>query len=205
MPEHVHQALAHLQGDVAYEPVTYYDVRVPRIDIPTLDISNEINREGFQKRRYRAGQLVALVFLLADGEEADTRFGFAENDPRIDLAHDGELREHLGAAIDIGAYIHDDDGRAFEGRESGGQRGTVDTPDHALHHLGGRHDGAGVSGRHHALGDTLANKPGGDANGTVAFGADGAGSAIVHGDGFARMMDRDREVAHTLVLVEFLL
>src|SRR5260370_2430848 len=105
MSEHVHQALAHLQGDVADEPVTYYDVRVPRIDIPSLHISDEINWEGLQKRCYRAGQLVALVLLFADGQKADARFGLVENDSRIDLAHDDDLREHFGAAVDIGAHI----------------------------------------------------------------------------------------------------
>ena len=49
-------------------------------------------------------------------------------------------------------------GLPLSGGKDAGQRGAVDAPDHALHHLGGRHHGAGVAGGDESLRHAVAHQ-----------------------------------------------
>ena len=68
--DHVHQALAHLQRDVSDEPVANNHVDFAGVDVAALHVSDEMDGQGFEQRRGRAGQFVAFVLFFADGEQA---------------------------------------------------------------------------------------------------------------------------------------
>ena len=68
----------------------------------------KFRRKSFEQRRRRAREVVPFVFFLADGEKADAGIRRAEDHTRIDIAHDGELRQHLRLAIDVRPDIDDD-------------------------------------------------------------------------------------------------
>ena len=76
----------------------------------------KLRLQALEQRRGGAGDLVALVLFFADGEEADARLGRLQDDARVDLAHDGELRQHARRAIDIRADVDHHHGRALDDR-----------------------------------------------------------------------------------------
>ena len=113
---------------------------------------------------------------------------------RIDVAHDGELRQHVGRAIDVGAHIHHHHRSAFEGGEGRGQSRPIHAGEHALHQFGRRHHGAGVAGRNEAVRDAVPHQASGHPDGAVALVAHRFRDAVVHGDVFAGVMHFDRQI-----------
>ena len=129
--------------------------------------------------------------------------GAMQNVARVDFAHDGELRQHVGRAIHVGAHVHQHDRRTDHGGKDAEQRGTFHARHHALHHLGGGHDGAGVAGRHEALGTPVAYQPRGHAHRAIPLGPHRLGGAVFHGDAFAGVYDLDGKIAVAFVLFQF--
>ena len=75
MLDHVDQAFAHLERHVADEAVADDDVDVAAVDVAAFHVADEVEVQALEQRRGGAGQVVALVFFFADGEEADARLG----------------------------------------------------------------------------------------------------------------------------------
>ena len=71
--DHVHQAFAHLQRDVADESVADDHVGLAGEDIAAFHVADEMNGQRLQQRRGGARQLVALVLFFADGKQPDAR------------------------------------------------------------------------------------------------------------------------------------
>src|SRR5215471_13718029 len=73
--EHVHQALADLECDVADEAVANDDVDLARVHVAAFDVADEIEPQALEQRPGRARHVVALVIFLADRENADAWIG----------------------------------------------------------------------------------------------------------------------------------
>jgi hypothetical protein len=102
---HFHQAFADLQRHVADEAVADDDVGVAGINIAAFHVADEMNGERFEQRRGGARELVAFVLFFADGEQPHARPMGVKDDARVDVAHDGELRQHARRTIDVGAHV----------------------------------------------------------------------------------------------------
>src|SRR5438046_2565452 len=113
MADHFDQAFTDLQGDITDEAIADDHVHLAAINIPALDVADEVEAERLHQRPGGPGDLVPLVVLLADGENADARLGTSQDDARVNLAHHGELREHARRAVDVSADVHDHHGRAL--------------------------------------------------------------------------------------------
>src|ERR1019366_1730845 len=158
--------------------------------------------EVLEHGRGGVGELVALVFLFADGEQADARIGAVQDVARINFGHHRELAQHAGSAIDVGADIDQNHGRAFGGGEDTDQSGALHARDNTLDYFGGGHDGAGVARGHEALRDAVAHQARGDTEGAVAFGAEGLGGAVLHGDTLAGVHNLNGECAVAILHFE---
>ena len=63
-----------------------------------FDVADKVQGQILEQWGGGAGQIVALVFFLADREESNARVLGVEYYARIDVAHDAELREHARLA-----------------------------------------------------------------------------------------------------------
>ena len=193
MPNHFHQALTHLERHVADEAIADDDVGVAIVKVAAFDVADKVDGQTLHQRPRFVDEVVAFVVLFADGEQSHAGMLDMENYPRIQLTHDGELREHLGAGIDIGPDVDHDARLVFEGGKNPGERGAVHPGHHALHGFGGHHNGTGVAGGNDTLGGAFTNEARGDPNGRVLFRAHGLRSAIFHGDHFTGVMNHNGE------------
>ena len=82
--------------------------------IAAFHVADEVEIHHFKQRRGIARERVALVFFFANRKQTNARTLHFEHVARIDLAHQAEVRQHLRLAIDVGADIDNDDGRAFD-------------------------------------------------------------------------------------------
>src|SRR4051812_12892257 len=106
MPDHLYEPFADFQSDISDEPVAHDHVDFSAVNVAALDVPDEVQIEELHHRGGGARDFVPFMVLLADREDPDAGLRPSENDPGIDFAHDGELREHAGRAIDIGADVH---------------------------------------------------------------------------------------------------
>ena len=130
------------------------------------------------------------------------RFDF-EHQARIDLAHQAELLQHLGFAIDIGADIDHNDRSAFVGGKHAGERGTIDAGHFAEHHLGDGHAGAGVAGGEEAVGLARSDQARADVHRAFLLAARRFRGVIVHRDALGRVNHFDRKIFDGVVRLEF--
>src|ERR1019366_3839224 len=201
--EHVHQPLAHLERHVAGEAVADDHVHFAGIDIASFHVADEVDVQVLEQGPGGARQVVAFVLFFADREDPHARSRAMKNVARVDLAHDGELRQHFRGAIHVGAHVYQHYRGTEHGREDAEQRGTFHARHHALHHFGGGHDGARVSGGHEPLGAPIAYQPRGHAHRAIPFGPYRLGGAVFHGHAFAGMDNLDRKLAVAFVLFQF--
>ena len=90
-------ALGRLQHHVAGEAVGDDDVGLVLEELARLDVADEGRHAALAEQGPRlVDELVALVLLLADREDADARLGDAERGARVEPRHDGVLEEVLG-------------------------------------------------------------------------------------------------------------
>ena len=85
------------------------------------------------------------MLFLANRKQADAGPLDLEHLPRIDLAHEPELLQHLRFAIYIRAYVDDNDRSSFVRGEHAGEGRTINARDLAENHLGDSHASAGIA------------------------------------------------------------
>ena len=106
--DHVHQALADLERDVAGEPVTHDHVGHTGIDITRFDVADEVDRRALEQLMRLARQLVALGLFLANRQQPDARPLEPQRNLREHGAHHAELHQMSGPALGIGAHVEQD-------------------------------------------------------------------------------------------------
>ena len=129
------------------------------------------------------------MILFADGEQPDPRVFRVEDQSRVEVAHHGELSQHVRRDVYVGPDVKHDGGFSLDRRENGGEGRTVDAFHHATNGFGHSHHGAGVAGADHPLRVAVASEPKGDADGTIPFRAQSFAGAVVHGDDLTGVMD----------------
>ena len=90
--------LARLEQHVADEPLADDDPGVPLVDVAPLDVADEPlgQRAVLEERARGLGQVVPLVLLGADVQQADRGCGDAEDRLGVDRPHDAVLVQVLG-------------------------------------------------------------------------------------------------------------
>ncbi len=164
------------------------------VDVAPFDIAKKADWQLFEDSERFARQLVPLCLLFADREQTDARPLDGQHPLGIDVAHDGELRQVLYLAVDIGPHIQQDGWPSRSRRHDRSERGPVHARDRAKHHLGRGHGGAGIAGSkeagHGVILDQLQSQP----HGTIRLLAQRRRGLVVHGNPFRRMDDLDRQL-----------
>ena len=204
---HLHQrvhALGGLEDDVADEAVADSDIELAAENIMAFHVADEVHAALLQVGVGGAGELVALVFLGADADDADSGLrACAEDLLGVGGAHDRELREPRRVAVHVGAGI-DDDGRLCDTRgEDGRYHGAVDALDAAQAEEGGGGESAGVPGGHGRLGLALLHQFHADGERVVLLAADGGGWRLVHRDHFVGIDESKRRAKLAPALLQF--
>ena len=106
---------------------------------------------------------MSLEDFLANVQKADGGLLEAEDRARINLAHDGELHQIFGIALNVGAEV-EHHAFAAPGRQKGGDGRPIDTRQGLQHDLGHGHKSAGIARRHHPGGIAIVNRVDGKAH-----------------------------------------
>ena len=146
------------------KPSQTIDVGDPAVNLAPLDVADEIQWRRLQQPVRLPRQLVALGLFFADGEQADAGLLDAECDARVDAAHDGELKQVLRPALDVGAGIEQHRGPAARGNGRR-KRWTIDAGNRAERGVGRHHRGAGVTGTEQRYGLPSGHEVGGHPDG----------------------------------------
>ena len=134
-----------------------------------------------QERVRLERELVPLLRLLADREQAHLGVREAEDLLGEDRAHVGELEQVLGAGVGVGAAV-EQHRRAVARRDRHGDRRAHHAREAAdLEQAGGEHR-AGVAGRDHRVGPPLGDRAAGCDERAVRLRAHGLGRLLVHRD-----------------------
>lgn len=104
-------------------------------------------------------------------------------------AHDGELQQVLGRAIDIGAQVEHGRGAPGLVGDGRGNSRTVDAIQRLEHVAGNRHPGAGIARRDAGVGAAVLDRLRRQAHGRVFLAAQRDLDRVVHGDDFGRGHD----------------
>src|SRR2546422_1068393 len=136
--QHLGEALRDLQAHVAGDPVGDHHVQAAVVDVPTLDVADEIEGRAPELLEGLSRQLIALALFLAHRQEPHPRVVLADDVPGVNVPHDRELEEVTGLGIDVGPRV-DQDRVAREARQSGragraGHAGPHPPPAHAAGH-----------------------------------------------------------------------
>ena len=174
-------ALEELDHHVADEPVAHDDIGAVLDQVVRLDVANEMEVERRQLGVGLAGQLVALLNLLADVEEADPRVRHVEDVLGEDRAHRSELDQVLRIRVDVGAHVEQHH-RTGGGHHVGRQGRSVDALDAAETEDGGGHGRPRRAGADDGVGRTVTHEVGGDHDRRSPLRADGGGRVIPHLD-----------------------
>ena len=150
-------ALGELEHHVADEAVGHADVGDVVEDVAALDVTDEVQRRPFEQARRFDRLRVALDALLANRDDPDLRMLDAEHGARVRRAHEAELREPLGAAIDVRTAIEDDD-RSVLGRIHDRDRRPRDPLDRTQAHERDREERAAVARRNDRVGAAVAHE-----------------------------------------------
>ena len=130
-------------------------------------------------------ELVPLLRLLADREQAHAGPVDVEHLLREDRAHVAELEQVLGACLRVGARV-DEDGGAVPGGDHDRDAGAEDARQAAyVEQARGQH-GAGVPRRDDGVGFSVADRAHGAHERGVRLAADDLGGLVVHLDDLAR-------------------
>ena len=190
------EAFGRFQNNVADKTVADHDVHVVLEQVVTLDVADEIQIQLFAELEGFECEFVALGILRADAQDADARVFPSEHFARIDIAHDGELREVERLAFDIGAGVQQDKFIALPWND-GGDAAAVHPGNASDFERGRRENAAGVAEGNQRVGLAFADQFGGAGNGRILFFAEGMAGLVVHFHDFAGVDDSDAMVAKT--------
>ena len=190
--DHVHQALADLERDVAGEPVAHDHVGHAGIDVARFDVADEVDRRALQQLMRLARQLVALGLLFADRQQPDTRPLESQRNLREHRAHHAELHQMAGPALGVGADV-EQDRRALLGRDDRRQRRPFHAGNQAQPGARRHHGRAGAAGRHDRRGVPVGDLLHRDANRRAWLAPQRRRRRLVHPDDVGRIDDRDRQ------------
>ena len=183
------QPFAELQGHVADETVADGHVHFACEEIAPFDIAAEIEVLSHFEQLVRLFHLaVALAFLFADAEKAHAGGFLIEDVPGEGVAHQAELKDVIGLAIDGGTHVQQDDGFLFRGEERR-EGGAFHAGDAAHDEHAARDGGSGVTRADNALGRAVAHKAAGDLDGGVLLPAQDVRRLFVHARDFGGMDD----------------
>ena len=165
-------------------------------DVLALDVADEVHARLAQERAGLAHQRVALRVLLAVGEQPDARPRSTEDALDVGRAHDRELDELLGSAIDVRADVAEQ-AVAVQSRERRRDRRPLDAADAPEPEQGRDHHRARVAGRDEAARAAGADLGDPDDERRLRLGPDGLGRLIRHLDHVRRVDDLEagRQIA----------
>src|SRR6185312_75345 len=101
----VAEAFGSFENNVAGETVSHDDIHGVIEQIKSFDVTDEIQIELAAQFRRSASKVGALGLFGTVAQNANARFGNAQECLRIDVAHDGELRQMQRLANVVGARI----------------------------------------------------------------------------------------------------
>ena len=157
---------------------------------------------GAQQGRGGLDHFIALDFLGADVEQADAGAAVLH---RLEQhrAHDGELVQVMGFAVDVRAQVEHIGRAALHVRQDRADGRTVDVG-HGLEHVArDRHQGAGVASRDAGAGLAVLDQFDRDAHRGILLAAQGHFDRIVHGHHFGGVAHHDTRIVCGMVLLEF--
>src|SRR5205085_1805602 len=172
--------LEELEADVSGEAVADDDVRRALEQLAALDIPAEAELARREERVRLERELVSLLGLLADREQAHVRLRDPEESLREDRAHVAELEQLVGPRVGVRARVEEDGGTASR-RNGHRDRGAMDTADPAdLDQAGGEHRARVPRGDDR--GRTRPHEPARDDEGALGLRAHGVRRLVVHPD-----------------------
>ena len=131
-------------------------------------------------------ELVALLGLLADREQAHVRLGHAQDLLREDGAHVAELEQVVGSGVRVRAGVEEHRWPAA-GRDRDCDRGAMDTPDPAQLEQGRGEHRTGVPRGDDRVRPTLRDEAAGDDERALRLRTDRLGGLLVHADRVASL------------------
>ena len=159
----------------------------------SFDVAQKIQIELPAQFHGLAGEIVSFGLFPAVAQDADARVGIAEDFPRIDAAHDGELRQVQRLALGIGAGIQQQ--KVFlRRRKNYGDRRALDVFQRAQSDRGRGHQTAGVAARNHRVALALLDQLQGASHGAVLFLAQDVEWLVLHREHFGGVNDFDAVV-----------
>jgi len=190
-------AFAGFQDHVADEAVADHDFHGTLKQVATLDVADEMDGGPGEELEGVLGEGVTLGVLRADGEQADAGLLVAENFLGKDGAHHGVVEEVLGAGVDVGAGIDQDEQVCFR-RHDRGNAGAADAGEGAEADGGGGDHRPGVAGGDGGVGLLVADGLDAAEDGVVFFAAEGLDGRIAHLDDGVAVVDLEAGVGFFL-------
>ena len=111
----------------------------------SFNVADKVDRHTGQDLEHFLGQIVALDILPANGKQSDPGTFHAERQLRINLAHNGELRQIERCAVRIGADVNKNIFPADRRHQTCKSR-TVNAPQSTETHFGCRNRGSRMPG-----------------------------------------------------------
>jgi len=163
LAQHGRQPFRGLEQHIAHKTVAHHHVGGAFVDVVAFHIAMEVQVARGMRRPQPLGRfldhLAALDGLFANVEQAHGGLRFALGGGDQGAAHQGELQQVFGAAVDVGAQVqHRGVAIGLRGHHRGNGR-SVDAVEGFQHIAGHGHQGTGVAGRHASVGCGC-NRPG---------------------------------------------
>ena len=189
--QHFGHALGQLEDDVAGEAVTDHDVHLTIRHVARLDVAHETDAGGGLEQLVGLPEhRSALRLLCAVVRQRHAGRGAALDPVHVAAAHDGEGRQHFGAALDVRAAVQQQVGLLFGGHH-GGQRRALDALQGADDEAGAHMQCAGAAGGDKGVAPALLEQVQAHDDGGILLAADGTGRLIAHLDGLGAVHQLD--------------
>src|SRR5436190_15176286 len=188
--------LEELQADVAGEAVANDDVGGALEQLAALDVAAEPKLARLEQRVRLECEVVALLRLLSDRQEADVGLRDAEDLAREHGSHVRELEEVVGARVRVRARIDQHRRPASPGDRYGDRRPVYAANPAQLNEAGCEHR-AGVPCRDDRVGAALPDEPARDHERALGLRADSLGRLLVHRDLVGRLDELESGAVET--------
>ena len=162
--QHLGQAFGGLEGDIADETVAHHHIGSALEDVVAFDVAVKIEAARAQQFGRLLHHFIALDLFFADVEQSDAGAFLVLHGRYQHGAHDGELQQMLGRAVDVGAQVEHVD-LAFHGGQYAGDGGTVYPRQGLEHEARNRHQRAGIAGADAGVRFAALDQIDGDAHG----------------------------------------